>query len=190
MATNTNIRPLRDFSEHEVLPTFYAWNPSGAYPQTKGIFVKIISGASADNTVGQIGDVGAHYQNVVSQRYGVPAFVGAVTNSGDSCIGMTLYDVRELDENGEKLILHPDKMERMQAIPSGWPVPILRRGFVQWSGLGSASNIVGQGESAYLSPANDGTISASGNANVSTKIGRFMGPRDSQGFVYLFVDVY
>ena len=188
MATNTNLRPVRDFGEHEVLPTFFAWNPSGAYPQTKGIMVKIISGASADNTVGMIADVGAHYQNVVSQRYGVPAFVGAVTNSGDNCIGMTLYDVRELDENGEKLILHPDKMSRMQAVPSGWPVPILRRGFVQYSGF--TNSPAGQGEPLYLSPANDGTVSQSGTAGVSTKVGRIYGPKDAQGFVYLFVDVY
>ena len=182
------IRPLRDYSEHEVLPTFFAWNPTGAYPTNKGTFVKIVSGASADNTLGQLGDVGQHYKNVVSQRYGVPAFVAAATNSGDAVVGMTLYDVREVDENGEKLILHPDKMARMQAVPSGWPVPILRRGFVQYSGF--TQSPVGQGEAIYLSPAGDGTPSTSGAAGVSTKIGRAYGPTDSNGYTYIFVDVY
>ena len=43
-----NIRPIRDINEHDVLPTFYTW--SGAIPTLKGTFVKIVSGASADNT--------------------------------------------------------------------------------------------------------------------------------------------
>ncbi len=178
------IRPLRDFDEHEVLPTFFT--VSGTIPFAKGTFVYIVSGASADNTTQQLGDVGAHYQNVVSQRYGVSPLVGAC-KSGSACVGMTLYDVRETDENGEKLILHPDKMARMQAVPSGWPVPILRRGFVQYSGFTNSPN--GQGEAMYLSPANDGTVSQSGTANVSTQVGRIYGPRDSQGFTYIFVDV-
>lgn len=179
------IRPLRDYDEHEVLPTFYA--VSGAIPFPKGTFVYIVSGASAENTTQQLGDVGQHYQNVVSQRYGVSPLVAAAT-SGAKAVGMTLYDVREYDENGEKLILHPDKMARMQAVPSGWPVPILRRGFVQYSGI-TLPSVSGQGEILYLSPANDGTASPSGTPGVSTPVGRIYGPKDSQGFTYIFVDV-
>ncbi len=179
------IRPIRDFSEHEVLPTLFRWNPTGTYPTSKGTMVKIISGATADQTLAQLGDVGAHYQNVVAQRYGVPAFVGAVTNSGDNCVGMTLYDIRETDENGERLILHPDKMERMQAVPSGWPVPILRRGFVQYSGF-TVSPL--GGEAIYLSPANDATISISGSSPASTRVGTAYGPTGTQGFTYIFVN--
>ena len=179
------IRPLRDFNEHEVLPTLFAWNPSGTYPQAKGIAVKIISGATIDQTIGMIGDVGQHYQNVVAQRYGVPAFVGAVTNSGDTAVGITLYDVRETDENGERLILHPDKMERMQAVPSGWPVPICRRGFFQYSGFTVSPK---GGEPIYLSPANDGSFSTSGSAGVSTRVGTAYGPTGSNGYTYVFLD--
>ncbi len=179
------IRPLRDFSEHEVLPTLFTY--SGALPVNKGTFVYIVSGASAENTLQQLGDVGAHYQNVVAQRYGVSPLVSKCTNTGSKCVGMTLYDIRETDENGERLILHPDKMERMQAVPSGWPVPILRRGFIQYSGM--TLSPTGQGEPLYLSPANDGTVSFSGVAGQSTNVGRIYGPSDSQGFTYIFVDV-
>lgn len=181
---NVNIRPLRDYGEHDVLPTFYSF--SGTIPANKGTFVSIVSGATADQTLAQLGDVGKHYQNVVSQRYGWPAQVAAAASSGSTVVGMLLYDVKEVDENGEKLILHPDKMQRMQVVPSGWPVPILRRGFVQYSGI---TVVTGQGENLYLAAAGDGSISTSGSA-VATKVGRAYGPTDSQGYTYIFVDVY
>lgn len=179
-----NIRPIRDYNEHEVLPTFFTW--SGTIPTLKGTFVKIVSGASADNTVGGLGDVGLHYQNTVSQRYGVPAQV-ALANSGDKAVGMLLYDIRELDENGEKLILHPDKMARMQATPSGWPCVILRRGFIQYSG--SSLTPVGQGETLYLSPANDGGLSTGSVGTTATAVAKAYGPTDSQGYTYIYIDV-
>lgn len=179
------IRPLRDVSDHEIIP-FFKFNPTGVYPTLKGAFVKIISGASSADTVVQLGPVGAPWQNVVSNRYGVQPYVAQVTNSGDLTIGLTLYDVREYDENGEKLILHPDKAARMQAVVSGQPVPILRRGLVLYSGV---DGIPVGGDIAYLSPAGNGSVSTSGTAGVSTKVGTFYGPPDSNGYVFLFVDV-
>jgi hypothetical protein len=174
------LRPTRDINDHEVIP-FFAF--SGAYPTTKGAPVKIISGFYADQAgPASYGAVGNIWQNTVSNRYGVQAQVGVCATSGDNPIGILLYDARELDENGEKLILHPDKAERMQARPSGWPIPILKRGMVEFSGAWAA-NAKG-GEVAYLST--DGsTITTTGTAGVSTAIGRFLGPMDTNGYIFV-----
>lgn len=179
-----NLRPLRDVSDHEIIPFFAV---SGTMPFLKGTPVKIVSGFYADQAgPSSLGPVGANWQNVVSNRYGVQSQVGACTNSGDLVIGFTLYDVRELDENGEKLIFHPDKAARMQAVPSGWPTPIARRGFFYYSGA-YAANAKG-GETAYLHT--DGsTITTTGTAGVSTKVGKFYGPQDSNGYIAVHLDV-
>lgn len=179
-----NLRPLRDISDHEVIP-FFAF--SGAYPTTKGAPVKIVSGFYSDQAgPSSYGAVGNTYQNFISNRYGVQAQVAVCTNSGDQPIGFLLYDARELDENGEKLILHPDKAERMQARPSGWPIPIVRRGFVEYSGAWAA-NAKG-GETLYLST--DGsTITTTGTIGVSTKVGKAYGPQDSNGYIMCHLDV-
>jgi hypothetical protein len=186
-APNVTIRPLRDYSQHEVI-SFYRYNPTGDYPTFKGTFVKVWSGASPSDTVNDLGSVGTQFGNVVSDRYGVQPYVVDTIASGDSCLGVLLYDIREVDENGEKLILHPAKMERMQAVLSGWPVPILRRGLITYSGLEVNVAPVG-GENAYLSPGQVGTITTSGAAGVSTKVGKFLGPKDSNGWVYVWLDV-
>ena len=179
-----NLRPFRDISEHEIIPFF---SVSGTIPFLKGTPVKVVSGFYADQAgPNSLGAVGTAWQNVVSNRYGVQAQVGATTSSGDSCVGFTLYDVREYDENGEKLIFHADKAARMQAVPSGWPVPILRRGFVYYSGA-YAANAKG-GETAYLS-VDGSTITTTGTASLSTKVGKFYGPMDSNGYIAVHLDV-
>src|SRR6266566_3110050 len=96
------LRPLRDVSQHDVL-NFYAFNLSGTYPALKGQFVKIISGWNTEQNVVEMGDVGLHAQNAVSQRYGIAPQVATCNATGDQAIGVMLYDVRELDENGERL---------------------------------------------------------------------------------------
>ena len=178
------LRPTRDINEHEIIP-FFAF--SGAYPTTKGAPVKIVSGFYADQAgPASLGAVGNVWQNAVSNRYGVQAAVGLTTNSGDNAIGLLLYDARELDENGEKLILHPDKAARMQAVPSGWPIPIVKRGLVEYSGAWAA-NAKG-GEVAYLST--DGsTLTTTGTAGLSTVVGRFLGPIDSNGYILSLIHI-
>lgn len=186
------IRPFRDINQHNVL-NLYTFNPSGTYPAVKGTFVKVLSGWNTEQNLTELGDVGAHYGNVVSQRYGIAASVATCTSSGDSAIGMLLYDVRETDENGEKLVYHPDKAARMQAVVSGQAVPILQKGLVLYSGVNGGGKIqagaVVPGAPAYLGT--DGGINTSGslvNASV-TRIGTFVGVPDANNWVLLKVDL-
>lgn len=169
----------RNYNDHDVIQNF-TFNPSGAYPVTKGTFVKVVSGVMTNQNLQMVGSIGAAYANTVSQRYGIQPFVAVVTNSGDLPLGMTLYDVRVVDENNEQLIYHPDKADQMQVSLSGQPLPIVTRGIFVYSGV--AGNPAAGGK-AFLS--GDGSL-APGDATCSaTVVGQFLGPKDANGFVYL-----
>lgn len=183
------IKPLRDVDSHDILNSFKFNVTSQSQVAQKGTFVKITSGVMFDQNLLMLGSPGAAYPNTVSNRYGVQPSVDACTSSGDATIGFLLYDVRELDENGEKLIFHPDKQAQMQVALSGQPVPILTRGLVYYSGISGNPSV---GQSAYL--ANDGGLSISGSAatvaaGTVTRVGRFLGPKDSNGFAYLKLEL-
>jgi len=180
------IKPLRVLNEYDVI-NWFKFNPTGTYPAVKGSLVKVISGVMTDQNLQQLGDVGAHYTNIVSQRYGVQPFVGLCTASGDVPVGLLLYDVRETDENGEKLAFHPDKQAKMQAVLSGQAVPIAAKGIFLYSGT-SGTPIAGG--NAYAN--GNGTIqysSATPQNCTATKVGTFLGPADANGFVYLKLDL-
>ena len=185
-----NIKPLRDVDEHNVLNGFYAW--SGTIPALKGQFVKISSGWSTEAELAELGSPGASYNNVVSQRVGLSTTVGACNGSGDSAIGLLLYDVRELDENGMPLKWDNAKQARMQCVLSGQSTVIAQKGKFLYSGInGGLTPVVGvtAGAAAYLGT--DGGINVSGstsNANV-TKVGKFLGVPNAQGWCLVQIDL-
>lgn len=167
------LKPFRDYSEHDVINLFsYSGNQDAlgvvAY---KGTVVKVVgsgfmpvavpfSGLNGTVPVDLEGAVGASYPNTVSTRYAVTAKVGAAS-SGDNAIGITLYDVRELDENGEKLVFNPRKAAEMNVVISGQAVPVLTRGVISYSGSDIAST-ANPGDGVYLST-NAGELSTTNN---------------------------
>lgn len=186
-----NLRPYRDIDEHWILNGHYSW--SGSIPTNKGTFVKISSGWSTETELAELGDVGAHWNNVVAQRVGLPSQVAACNASGDNAVGCLLYDVREVDENGIPLKFDSAKQARMQCTISGQSVVILRKGTVLYSGVNGGNNpVVGvtPGAPAYLGI--DGGVNTSGSlgnlANV-TRVGRFLGIPNAQGHVLLEIDL-
>ena len=184
-----NLKPLRDYSEHDVLNGFYAW--SGAIPASKGTFVKISSGWSSDAELGELGNAGAAYNNVVSQRVGLTTTVGPCNGTGDAAIGCLLYDVREVDENGILLKWDPAKQARMQCVLSGQSTVILRKGLVHYSGV---VGTVTPGGAAYLGMNGDVNATVSGTAALAsvgtvTQVGKFMGVPNAQGWVLLDIDL-
>jgi len=98
-------------------------------------FVSIQSGWDTSQEFNELGAVGAAYANTVSLRYGVKAQVAKHSATGTRPFGMLLYDVRETDENGEKLIYKPRKAAEMQCAISGQAVPVVRRGMFLYSGI-------------------------------------------------------
>ena len=176
-----NLRPFRDYSEHEVL-NFFAYSgaaDSSSVIATKGKAVKISAegfttgptNSSANQPTDFLGDVGAAFPLSNSQRFGVRPKV-TIANSGD-VVGLTVLDVRELDENGEKLIFNPRKAAEMNVVISGQAVPVLTRGVVLYSG--SAITNATAGQYAVVSGAAGELANTSTLRTDEVAVGKFLG---------------
>ena len=175
-----NLRPFRDYSEHEVINyfTYSGANESAAVVKTKGAVVTVVApgfqpfstGLLGSNPIESIGSVGAAYGNTVSDRFGTVAKI-TVASSGDQPLGITLMDVLELDENGEKLAFNPRKAAEMGVVTSGQTVPVLTRGVVLYSGVSATA-----GQVAYLAVGANGSLSAATTLPAGAiKVGTFLG---------------
>ena len=161
---NERLEPFRDYSEHDVLNLFAFGDEAVALNTTTTVYagscVKVKTGWSASNEPqDMIGNVGAGYDNTVSQRWGVASDV-EYTDGGldEAALGITLYDVREYDENQEALKFHPRKQDELQCSLSGQAVPIATRGvFLMATGAWASSDGVVQ----------DNDVFATGNGQVT-----------------------
>jgi len=179
------LRPFRDYDEHDVLNLFSydTTNLSaGSINITKGSLVKIAtgwknydSGVELGGGIEFIGGAGTlQPTNVVSQRYGVTAKV-IVSTTGETPIGMTLYDVRDADENGELLKYYPRKAAEMQAVIPGQAVPVVTRGIFLVQGvLGTPT----AGGTAYAGGTGQITSSTGLHNITNVAIGKFLGAAD------------
>jgi len=176
--------PFRSYSEHDVINIFAY---SGTLPVNKGTLVKpVASGWRTDELDTEfLGSPGAAFGNTVSQRYGtIPRVTAAGT--GESVVGMLLYDVKETDENGEKLIFNPRKAAEMQVALSGQTVPIVTRGVFLISG--AFNGPVTAGAAAYPSGAGEVTTN-SVNQVTSSTVGKFLGAPNGKGHALLYLNV-
>ncbi len=183
----SKLRPFRDYSEHDVINLFAHIDSA----VDAGTIVKLnantnwaTSGwhnAHGEDTLNDInqmlGDVGNSYDNTISQRYGVGARVDDC-GTADLPIGMTLYDVAETDENGEKLIYNPRKAAEMQTVVSGQAVPLVTKGLFLYD-YGTANTAIG-GVNARVGAG--GTIVTGGDGFC---VGRWLGSSDINGHALL-----
>ena len=159
------LKPFRQYSENDVVNMF-AFDGSDA---TRGAIVKLSTLSAHDWKVDWEFDpvsINNSYPNTTSDRYAVTARVDHA-GSGDSAFGMLMHDVKEYDENGEKLIWHPRKAHEMQVSLSGQAVPVLTRGIVLVNGIDTAQNhgvAVGPGVRLYAGA--DGSIMTHADAEV------------------------
>ena len=182
------LRPFRDYSEHDVINLFAHIDSA----VDGGIIVKLNADAnwatsgwhniddndhlSLQNSM--LGNAGTNsITNTVSERYGVAARV-QTAGVTDLPLGMTLYEVAEDDENGEKLIYNPRKAAEMQVVVSGQAVPIVTKGLFLYD-YGTASTAIG-GLNARVGA--NGTIVTGGAGHV---VGRWLGSSDANGHALL-----
>ena len=134
------LRPMRDYNEKDVL-NIYTF--SGARQMTdiinKGTLVKVV-GDGWRNDVEPIEMLGSYGDfsvwNVQAQRYGTVAKVALCgTGVTEYPLGITLFDIREYDENGIPLKYNPRKAAELEACISGQTVPVVTRGVFLYSGL-------------------------------------------------------
>lgn len=163
----TLLKNFRNYSETEVNNLF---SYSGSYPVSRGTPVKL--GGSGyvigQSVVGLAGAVG--YQNLhgLSERWAIPSYVTATNAVGDKVAGILLYDGKEVDENGNRLIFNKQKQGELNCFISGENAPIVKRGSFFYSGITGAQNVGGP---LYLAGNGDGFTTAAGGAQV----GKIMG---------------
>ena len=206
MATTVNLRPFRDYDEHDVINLF-AHRSSNV---NKGSLVKVETATGWKNTDEpsmEEGVIGASYGNTVSNRYAVRSKV-MDAGSGSNVIGMTLWDVKETDENGEKLLYNPRKAAEMQCVISGQAVPVAVRGVFLYSGATLNATHAAQGpvagEALYVADNGQMTVASSMSpigiglsSNTATsvltngvhKVGQVLGGKDSNNHVLIRLDV-
>ena len=192
MATTVNLRPFRDYDEHDVINLF----AHRSNDVNKGSLVALETATGWKNTnepTMEEGVIGATYGNTVSNRYAVRAKVTDAA-SGSKVIGITLWDVKETDENGEKLLYNPRKAAEMQCVISGQAVPVATRGVFLYSGATLNATHAAQGPVAgeYLYAADDGQMmvaSSVGWDSTVAKVGQVLGGMDSSNHVLIRLDI-
>ena len=188
--------PFRSYGEHEVINVFAVSGYDGSTILNRGTLVKIagdgfkLDGATAIEFLGNPSSFSP--SNVVSQRYGaIPKVVPCTSGTTDLPIGMTLFDIRETDENGELLKFRPRKAAELEAVISGQAVPIVRKGLFSYSGITTGlSQTVATGASSVSA----GTALYPGAGALTsyatgTKIGTAMGATDSRGYTVVYLNV-
>jgi len=189
---NERLKPFRDYSEHDVLNLFAFGDKDVSLGTTTVIYagsaVKVQTGWSNTNELQMLGDVGAAYANTVSERYGVSADVQYTEGGSDeAALGLTLYDVREYDENGEALKFNPRKQDELQCSLSGQAVPIATRGvFLMATGAWASSASVLQDNDVFAT--GNGQVTVLGAKAVNNRIGRTLGGPDADGSVLVKFD--
>ena len=175
------IRPFRDYSEHEVINLFALSGEAN-----KGTFVTS-AGSGWNFSTPSAFDDNSFISGTVSARFNVPhRVIPAPSGTVPAMVlGMTLKDVRSVDENGYPLKFEPKKAAERDLIISGEAVPVVKRGVFLYSGV---SGTPAFGSGLAVSDAGDGSLKVVG-AGASTAVARALGPKDANGFVLIEVQL-
>ena len=181
-----NLRPLRDYDEKNVINLYtFSGQTSTTQVINKGTLVSAVGDGWRSDTepvemLGSYGDFSTN--NVQAQRYGTPAKASyAGTGATSYPIGITLFDVRELDENGIPLKYNPRKAAELEACISGQTVPILTKGTILYSGV---TGTIVPGAPAYAGVS--GTIVKDGPG---ATVGHFLGVTGADGSCLIRLNV-
>lgn len=155
-----NLKPFRDYSEHEVINLYAAQEGDLA----GGTFVMAVS-FDPDNH----SSYGAVMPNLTAHAhtsdYIVNARVKAASTAGTGVVGLTLYDVKSqlaYPFNTPAYLADPIRLAEQQVVPSGRTVPILKRGMVELSGFAGvpyfgAAAVIATGSGCNVGVAAPGT---------------------------------
>jgi hypothetical protein len=173
-----NIKPLRSVNQYDIVP-FFSYDGASA---NKGTFVTAVgSGLNFSDDLG-MSNLSA-VDGTYSASFSVPWLVTAAPSGAAkaSVLGMLMKDVRTVDENGYPLIYDNRKAAEMDVIVSGQAVPVATKGFVLYGGIVGTPAF---GSGAAISDAGDGSLKVVA-ATDAKAIGRFLGPKNSDGYAPL-----
>jgi len=171
------IRPFRDYSEHEVINLFALEGETN-----KGTFVTAKTNGF-DLTAESAFSDDSFINNTVSARFNVAnRLVAAPSGTMPAMVlGMTLKDVRSVDENGYPLKFEPRKAAERDLIISGEAVPVVKRGVFLYSGVDGNPSF---GDGLAISDAGDGSLKVVA-PGVASAVAKALGPKDPNGFVLI-----
>lgn len=181
------LKPLRDYSEHDVVNFFSLNELTGA----KGSIVKIVgNGFISDSNKGIASDLASIASNdAYSPRYEVTAKVGfAGASEVQKPFGMMLYDVKEVNQFGYPLLYDKQRKLEAQAVVSGDAVPIVRKGIFLVK-PDSGTPAAGSG----IAPAAGGAakvVDLKVAAQSSGAFGEFLGTADTDGYALVSLNFY
>lgn len=171
-----DLKPFRSYSEHDVINLFAFTGDQTLIK--KGLFVRVTGEgfvpSPASTPTELLGNVGGTFPNSQSQRFGVKSKIIAAPSGDSTVLGLTLLDVRELDENGEKLIFNPRKAAEMNVVLSGQAVPVLTKGVVLYSGTAATA-----GHIAFIGSTPGELGSAATLPANAVKVGKWLGNHSS-----------
>ena len=107
------------------------------------------------------------------------------SGTSSKAIGILLHDVKETDENGEKLVFNPRKAAEMGIALSGQAVPVATKGIFLYSGNILAAQTVAPGASLYHDVSGDLTT----GTTAGIVVGKALGAADSNGHVLVRIDL-
>ena len=202
-----NLRPFRDYDEHDVINLFTLTDNSTDLSAdnskvNKGTLVQINTDdepngwLNSDEAFGSLGNAsGPTYGGTVSLRYGVTAKVKPC-ESGQVPLGITLYDMAERDENGEKLLYNPRKAEEMQVVLSGQSMPVATKGIFLYSGQLTSNEYLRSnltpGLAIYQSNSGAGELgieSAAPGGTAPVAVGKALGKVDANNHVLIKLEL-
>jgi hypothetical protein len=175
-----NIKPFRDYDEHEVINLFAVSGES----VNKGCFVSAVGSGFNLKAASSFSD-DSYVDGVLSARFGVSQVVAPATSGAfkTSVLGMLLKDVRQVDENGYPLKYEPRKAAEMDVVIGGEAAPVVKRGVFLYSGI-EGTPAFGSGLAIGVSGSLV-TVAASGNGDKIVAVA--LGPKNDEG--YALIDV-
>lgn len=200
------LKPLRDYSEHDVVNYFSFTGATGA----KGMLVTTVkSGWNPRQSTYQVFQNDASLLPTTlasSPRYWIPSQVQSCP-SGVKPFGMMLYDVLLQDPWGHLYRWDSVRKAEVEAVVSGEAVPVVRKGyFMMLLGTGGTgiSPCSGGTNPSFLYPSNDGgggyLVQPKQVYTISTGVGvgyqgdpvcgEVIGIQDAQGYALVYLNCY
>lgn len=195
LTAKPNLKPLRDYDEHDVV-NFFAYTGASL---NKGTFVSLYSGDGNTNVwenasspatphvAGSSSSLTNTPSRATSLRWAVAWKVKEAETADTNVLGLSLLDVRETNDFGEKLLWRPlyEKYENDYVI-SGEAVPVATKGIFKINGFTTGNGVPGPGSGAIVSTGTAGYVDpVYGDSAVTgdTKyVGKFLTSSDADGY--------
>jgi hypothetical protein len=175
-----NLKPLRDYSEHEVLPFFSTQESS----VDKGTFMQIVS-FDPDNHNGFGASLSGVPDGAYSASYEVYAKVKKAAGTGGGASATGVIGVALLDVTGSNPNVWTvgDQMRYFDKIKSGQALPILKRGVVFIAGHSGTATPGAKGVVIT-----DGQLVAVSAGTTSNVVGTFLSTTGADGYALFQVN--